>query len=80
MRKIDINKKDLEVFFSFSEKNKLKFKKCVRFVYCNSIYFGETSQTLISWNVNEKDEILKFTVALINQLLKDCKLIFKEEE
>lgn len=79
MEKIKINKKDLEYFMNFSENNGLKYKPCVRVVYNNNIYFGETSHTFISWNINEKDEVLKNVVALINGLLKDYKLIYESE-
>ena len=77
MEKIKINKKDLEYFMNFSENNGLKYKPCVRVVYNNNIYFGETSHTFISWNINEKDEVLKNVVALINGLLKGYKLIYE---
>lgn len=80
MEKIKINKKDLEYFMNFSENNGLKYKPCVRVVYNNNIYFGETSHTFISWNINEKDEVLKNVVALINGLLKGYKLIYESEE
>lgn len=79
MEKIKINKKDLEYFMNFSENNGLEYKPCVRVVYNNNIYFGETSHTFISWNINEKDEVLKNVVALINGLLKGYKLIYESE-
>ena len=80
MEKIKINKKNLEYFMNFSENNGLKYKPCVRVVYNNNnIYFGETSHKFISWNINEKDEVLKNVVALINGLLKGYKLIYESE-
>lgn len=79
MEKIKINKKGLENFMNFSEDKGLKYKPCVRVVYNNDIYFGETSHTFISWNINEKDEVLKNVVTLINGLLKGYKLIYESE-
>ncbi len=79
MEKIKINKKGLENFMNFSEDKRLKYKPCVRVVYNNDIYFGETSHTFISWNINEKDEVLKNVVTLINGLLKGYKLIYESE-
>lgn len=79
MKKIKITKKDLGYYMNFSENNRLKYKPCVRVVYNNNIYFGETSHTFISWNINEKDEVLKNVVALINGLLKGYKLIYESE-
>ncbi len=79
MEKIKINRKDLENFMNFAEDKGLKFKPCVRVVYNNDIYFGKTSWTYISWHIEEKDEVLKNVVALINGLLKGYKLIYESE-
>lgn len=74
MEKIKITRWDLRYFSEFAEKNKLEFKPCVRYVYNESIYFGDTSQTSLCWTEKEKDDVFKVTVMLINALLKNCKL------
>lgn len=60
--------------------NRLVFKPCVRYIYDEGIYFGETSHTLISWGEREEEDVLKVAVMLINELLENCKLEYVGEK